>query len=388
MTTLAAALGWSNEDEWSDRLVERGLASRQPGDGVEMTVAGALFLIPDVTSMLSKAYVEVFRYPEVGSALYDKRTEIRGPVNEQVRQATQLVLDELGVDQVVLGTFRHELPRLPPVVVREAIANAVAHRSYENNTTAVRISIYPDSVVVRSPGAFPEPVTEQNIRDTNAPRNPATIRVLRQMGLAEDAGMGVDRMQDEMRAEMLQPPRFVGSDIAVEVTLPITGTVAPREKAWIREVEDRGETQPQDRIVLVHAARGEVLTNARVREILSIDSVEARQVLQRLRDVGFLRQSGERGGSQYSLAEGLNPPAGLRLTPQELKKLVIDLAQSGPITNGTIREATGLGRDEVKQLLRELVEEGKLVLMGARRGAFYVLPGSEDSSQLPLRMGD
>ena len=112
------------------------------------------------------------------------------------------------------------------------------------------------------------------------------------MKIAEDMGLGVDRMQDQMRAELLDPPDFDGTDAAVEVTLPIHGAVAPREKAWIREVERRGEIAAPDRVVLVHAARGEVMTNARVREMLSVDSVEARQILQRLRDAGFLRQSG------------------------------------------------------------------------------------------------
>jgi ATP-dependent DNA helicase RecG len=283
---------------------------------------------------------------------------------------------------VVLGTFRHELPRLPELVVREAIANAVAHRSYENNRTSIRISIFPDQVVILSPGGFPEPVTEQNIRDTTAARNPTIIKILRSLRLAEDAGLGVDRMQDAMKAEMLDPPRFHETDVAVEVTLRLTGTVAPRERAWVREQERRGEILPGDRIVLVHAARGEVLTNARVRELLSVDSVDARQILQRLRSAGFLRQTGERGGSQYLLEEGLMPPAGLRLTRSELKQMVVQAASDGPITNAVVRDMTGLGREEVKQLLRELIEEEALVLTGAGRGAHYVLPGA--SPQLAL----
>ena len=301
-----------------------------------------------------------------------------------MEETTKAIVDELGVDQIVLGTFRHEIPRLPLVVVREAIANAVAHRSYESNTVPIRVSIFPDAVVIRSPGGFPEPVTKENIRDTNSARNPFVIRALRRMGLAEDAGLGVDRIQDEMRAEMLEAPKFEDLGYAVEVTLPIVGTVTPGEKAWVREVERRGEIQFTDRIALVHAARGEILTNARVRELLNVDSVEARQILQRLRDAGFLWQTGSRGGSQYFLAEGLRPPAGLRLTRIELKRLVLELSETGPITNTSIRESTGLSREEVKQLLRELVEEHRLVLVGERRGSRYVRPDSDDLQQLEL----
>ncbi len=55
-----------------------------------------------------------------------------------------------------------------------------------------------------------EPVTAENIREASAARNLVVIRLLRALGLAEDAGRGIDVMQDTMAAEMLDPPRFFG----------------------------------------------------------------------------------------------------------------------------------------------------------------------------------
>ncbi len=71
----------------------------------------------------------------------------------------------------MLGSRRYDLARLPEVVLREAVANALAHRSYETAGTAVRVEMRPSSVIVRSPGGLPEPVTTQNIREANAARN-------------------------------------------------------------------------------------------------------------------------------------------------------------------------------------------------------------------------
>lgn len=383
---IARAFGWRTPDDYVQRFAELGLC--EAGPNPRLTVAGALYLLADASPLAGKAHVEIFRFATSDDD-FDKRTEIAGPLHHQVELATQAVMSELGTDQVVLGAYRYELPRLPSIVVREAVANAVAHRSYENNLVPIRVSVYRDRVVVRSPGGFPEPVTEHNIRDTQAARNPAIIRVLRRLHLAEDAGLGVDRMQDAMRAEMLETPDFRSLDFAVEVTLPLTGTVHPKERAWVRELERRGEIAPPDRIVLVHAARGEVLTNASVRSLLGVDSVESRQVLQRLRDAAFLRQSGERGGSQYRIERGLlQAPAGLRLTRGELKEVVMSHARAGhAITNASLREVTGLDREEVKQLLRELVEEEQLVLAGQRRGAHYTLPSAPEARELPLTPG-
>ncbi len=284
---------------------------------------------------------------------------------------------ELGTEMVVLGVRRYELARIPEIVLRESVANALAHRSYEVAGTPVRIELRPATVRVISPGSLPEPVTVRNIRETNAARNLDVIRVLRRLGLAEDAGRGVDVMQDTMQSEMLDPPEFRDHGHAVEVILHIRSAIAPVERAWIRELEIRGELEGPDRIVLVHGARSEALTNARVRELLGLDAQGARAVLQRLRDRGFLNQHGRRGGATYTLAGSLRPPAGLRLTPPELADLVEGLAAERPISNADVRRATGLDRVASLSILDRLVADGRLRRVGQRRGTRYLRPGRE-----------
>lgn len=368
---LSHAFGWSSRDSSIDRLVERGLVVAD-GEVSELTVAGALVLLDRPDESLGKAYVEVLRFGD-SSTRYDRRVEIFGSVDDQVAAATKVVFEELGAEMVVLGLRRHQLPRIPEVVLREAIANAVAHRSYELDGSAVRIEIRPDAVVVVSPGGFPEPVTEDNIRETQAPRNLDVIRVLRQLGLAEDAGRGIDVMEDSMREEMLDPPTFKDRGHSVVVTLPIRSPVAPAERAWVQEIQRRGQIEPTDRILLVHAARGEVLTNGRVRELLGVDSREARAALRRLRDQGFLLQEGERGGATYIIDGSLAPPAGLRLSRAELADMIVELASEMPVSNADVRERTGLDRGEALRLLDHLVGSGRLRRTGERRGTRYVL---------------
>jgi ATP-dependent DNA helicase RecG len=366
---LAAVFQWKMDEP--ARLLDHGLLVAS--DPRHLTVAGALYLLPDPAERLGKAFIELLRFPVTGGD-YDRRIEVRGPLNHQVEQAVDAVMSELGVELVVLGVRRYELPRLPRVVLREAIANALAHRSYEMQGTATRIEIHPLFVRIISPGGLPEPVTVENIRETQAARNYRVISILRRFGLAEDAGRGVDVMVDSMLSEMLEPPQFEDSGHSVTVTLPIRSAVTPTERAWVREVEARGMIAPGDRILLVHAARGEHLTNTRVREMLGIDADDARRALQRLRDADFLVQHGTRGGASYTLNESLAPPAGLNLTRHALKELILELADepSPPLTNARVRERTGLDRAETLRLLDELVAEGLIARVGKRRGTRYL----------------
>ena len=168
---LAAAWQWPLQpgappSELRDRLRDSGFLVGN-GDGDRLSVAGALYLLADPSRVLGKAFVEVFRYRGEGVD-YDRREEFGGPLQRQVAAAADFVLDELGFDLALLGVRRHELHRLPRVVVREAVANAVAHRSYAPAATAeaVRIEIRPGP----GGGALPGRVARRGVGGRSGPQ--------------------------------------------------------------------------------------------------------------------------------------------------------------------------------------------------------------------------
>jgi ATP-dependent DNA helicase RecG len=364
---LRAIYGWDVVS--ASRMAEAGMSTVH-GAVARLTTLGCLVLLTSPSEMGTRAYIEFLRYPAEGDEP-DRRIAITGPIDAQVEAATSTVLEELGTLSVMIGARRIDLPKLPAAVVREAIANAVAHRSYENTGTAVRVEVHPDTVVIRSPGTLPAPVTLDNMRFQQAARNPRTLEYLRRCGLAEDLGLGVDRMQDEMQAQLLEPPQFEANDASVTVSLHLRGTVAPVERAWVSQLITERRLETRDAIVVLDAVRRGHVTNSTVRDLLRVDSVEARGTLQRLRDAGLLSQEGQRGGAQYVPTQSLGRPLTGRLTRDEIERLVLSLASEGPVSNGDVRDATGLDRLEVLTVLRELVARGDLVQSGQKRGTRY-----------------
>jgi len=85
-------------------------------------------------------------------------------------------------------------------------------------------------------------------------------------------------------------------------------------------------------------------------------------------------QTGQRGGAGYVLAPDLGPPSGLGLSPADRADVVVALASHGPITNEDVRERTRLDRAAAMRLLNTLVDAGRLVRTGERRGTHYTLP--------------
>lgn len=369
LADLATAHGWplGGLELLDDRLIERGLLARSGA----LTFAGALLLTDPGRSLgLAKMHIDVRRYPDE-SINYDRRVQVGGPLHHQIAEATRFIMDELGTDMVVSGVHRHEVPKLPEVVIREVIANAVAHRSYEIDRVSIQVDLRPGRIEVRSPGRLPEPVTVATLRLAQAARNPTVIDTLRKLHLAEDAGRGIDVIEDSMAAALLDPPQFAEEGESVRVTLPLSGPMSAQERAWVSEIDRRSGLSGPDRMLLVHAARGETLTNGRAREILSTDVLSARKSLRHLVNVGLLETTGERSGMRYHLARSVVGPAQHRLRPAEARSIILAAARERGIANEDVRRLLGVDRDEALFHLRQLVQAGKLTVAGQRRGTKY-----------------
>lgn len=383
LAALTAAYRWSDLDVES-RLRERGFMTES---GV-LTVAGALLLLPDPSSVLGKVFIEIRRLTQSGSS--DLRLEIRGPIPAQIERGVAELQRELGTESAIVGVRRREIPRLPERVVREALANAVAHRTYEVRGSAITVEIAAGEITITSPGSLPEPVTVQNIRETQAARNPAVIDALRRLQLAEDEGVGVDRIFEDMRGELLEDPVFVDTGSHVRVTLPTRGTVSVSERAWLHDLAERGDIDSGDRRLLVQAARGVHLSNRLARGLLGVGEAASRARLARLVDRGLLVRTGDRAATEYTIASELRVPS--VASRDELNAIVINLArQQGSVTNTMVRAAIGVESEAALRLLTRLVRDGRLVRLGSRRGTRYVVPGDDvrrgDGTTTPVELG-
>jgi ATP-dependent DNA helicase RecG len=79
-------------------------------------------------------------------------------------------------------------------VIREAVLNAVGHRSWRDLSSVV-IKQYPDCINIINSGGFPNGVTKDNILTVSSqPRNKRVMEVLEKTGQVERAGQGVDKM--------------------------------------------------------------------------------------------------------------------------------------------------------------------------------------------------
>ena len=105
---------------------------------------------------------------------------------------------------------------------------------------------------------------------------------------------------------------FTETDHSVQVTLPLVGPMSAQERAWVEDVDRRSGLSGEERLLLVHVARGETMI---------IDSRAAQRHLARLVEVGIFESSGDRGGTKYHLVPGLGEVATHRVPADEARRV-------------------------------------------------------------------
>lgn len=123
-----------------------------------------------------------------------------GRLDEQVRRALGW-FRSLGWREKYEGLLREDLPRLPPEALREALANAVAHRDYGIGGSAILLDVFADRAEITSPGTLADHRTVDSVRAGGATRarNPKIAHLLVAAGLMERRGRGWPLMRDAMR---------------------------------------------------------------------------------------------------------------------------------------------------------------------------------------------
>jgi len=90
---------------------------------------------------------------------------------------------------------RQEKWLFPPKAIREALANALAHRDY-SSLGKVQVRIFDDRLEVWNPGLLPPPLTLDKLKGKHdsVPRNPLIAKMFFWIKYAEDVGSGTSKI--------------------------------------------------------------------------------------------------------------------------------------------------------------------------------------------------
>ena len=191
--------------------------------------------------------------------------------------------------EAVDGFLRVPRIQIPRDAYREAVANALIHRRYDQGG-AVQVAMYEDRVEVTSPGGLPEGVSETAYlySQISIPRNLVLAEVFHRLHLIEKFGTGIDRIRKEYEP-YASKPHFEVSDVLIRIVLPVIDYKKRPEEISLEE-----------RILLLIAQEGSV-SRAEVEQSTGYGKTRVYQILNSMIQAGKIIQSGKGPQTRYQI---------------------------------------------------------------------------------------
>jgi ATP-dependent DNA helicase RecG len=306
----------AEELKWSDHELLHALRCATPEGGeLRPTAAGVLLFgtAPALRRYFPLMRVDYIRVPgrewvQDPDGRFET-VEIRAPLLTLVRRTRAAILDDLPkAFSLPAGEIhRQDIPLVPDRVIREAVVNAVMHRSYRVQG-AIQIIRYANRLEIRNPGH--SLVAEDRLGEPGSEtRNPVLAAVLHETNLAETKGSGIRVMRELMEQSNLTPPTFISDRTRNQfvITCLFHHFLTPEDWTWLRAFGD-AELAPEEAKALVYAREMLAIDNATYRHLNRVDVLNASQHLRRLRDRGLLEQKGKGADTYYMPTGRLTDP--------------------------------------------------------------------------------
>lgn len=276
------------------------------------------------------------------------------------------------------GAEQLQLEDYPEDAIRELVANAFAHRDWEN-AGVVEIVHSPQELNVASPGGLLPTLHADRLLRESAQRNPLLAREMARLRLAELAGLGFDRVYRELARIGKEPPQIADGP---RFTVSLLGGVGDEVLARYLASPAFPAGLAGDLDVLLVLARlrhTRSLSASTVASLVQRHPAEAERALRRMRLAERFeptRSSARRQYPSYRLAPG--PLAALRTAlsyrtetvDSDDQKLIRHLQRYGRITNADVRDFLDCDVPTARNRLARLRRKGWIDFApdSARRG--------------------
>ena len=319
--------------------------------------------------------VEGERTPRGERFLDNQRFE--GTILDMLRDTETHVLAAMRKASLIDGLLRRDIPEYPLEALREALANAVAHRDYSPYARGsyIQVRMFANRLEVQSPGGLFGNVNVDNLEDEHSTRNSRLMRMMEDLHLVENRGSGVKAILQALREANLEPPRFNDRRSSFQVIFHNHTLLDTEAINWLNQYA-HFDLNDRQRLALVYLRQQEQISNADYRRLNHVDGMQAGQELRAMVQQGLIEPHGVSRWTYYTLKELSEQvtPAVPSKFPPEVEKIMAFVQKHGSINNAECRELLEIELQRASYLLKKMVREGQLKQEGERRWMRYRLP--------------
>ena len=284
----------------ADLLDSLGMVKEEDGR-IKPTTTGILF-VGNNKALRELPYYEVKYIHYYSDGTY-KPFEYKGNIIEVAQDCFAQLKAEIRQKEYIFGLFREYVEDYSEIVIRELLVNALAHRDISRQQI-IEIRKYDDGgyLEFESPGRFPEGVTVENyLRKTN-PRNPNVMDILREVGLAEQAGSGFDKIFTDLlkKGKQLPEPEETETSVVFRIKAEVSSEKLI-ELSLLYENQTGKSLKLDQLFVLSEIVRRGKVKLSELAESPNISSYRLHTILDNLQDLDFIEPTGKTSGLSYIL---------------------------------------------------------------------------------------
>lgn len=168
--------------------------------------------------------MDMVRFGENINELFDRETYDKISILRQYEQAIQL-FKKYYQYEMIDGMERKTIEKIPEQAFREALANAIVHRTWDIDAS-IRISMFKDKIEIVSPGGLMPGITrEEYLRgQISLLRNPIIGNIFFRLKYIEKFGTGIRRINLSYENNVIKPEYVIYKN-SISVTLPVLNQV-------------------------------------------------------------------------------------------------------------------------------------------------------------------
>lgn len=301
-----------------------------------------------------------------------RNKRIVAPLFNAAEQIWNFFYPYIKEEELHLGMLRIPIPNLPETVLREAVCNALVHRSY-TALGPTTIALHSDEFFTSSPGGFPGGISLANILSASNPRSRILAEAFKRAGLVERTGRGVQRMVSEALSLGLAEPSFEAS---TEDLVQFSYYISHSDKsfiAFVKKWDSNHQALPLTQLrILRYLWQERAASSSHMKTALALTQASLSNALKDLLSLGIIEKSGKGAATIYSVAASLTSHTHPRLTPESAREKILSHAfDKGSITRTQAEKLTGLSSQQAYRTLTKLVDEGLLIKVGTTRNTSY-----------------
>lgn len=288
-------------DKTQEDLLDSLGMTKDEGSETLPTTTGLLF-VGNQTALRELPFYEVKYIHYFADGTY-KPYEYKGNIIEVAKACFAQLKAEIKQKEYVFGLFREYVEDYSEIVIRELLINALAHRSLSRQQI-VEIRKYDDGnyLEIESPGTFPEGITINNyLRKTN-PRNPNVMDILREIGLAEKAGSGFDKIFTDLlkKGKSLPKPEETDNSVIFRIKADVVSEKLI-ELSLLYENQTGKAMKLDELLVLSEVVKHKHVKISELSNMQNVSNYRLQSILDKLCNLEFLETSGKTSGLSYIL---------------------------------------------------------------------------------------